>query len=173
MAVASVEFIKKIPKVELHVHIEGTLEPNLRLRLAKKYNIKLKWDSEEEAYKDYKESFYKTLRKETGDGSVGFFDFYYGAMECLKEEQDFYDLAMAYFKKAVAMNVRYAEVFFDPQAHTRRGVALDTVMKGLRKAQLDAQKELGVSVSPLSASISLSPCSLYPRFLLWRYNIWF
>lgn len=146
MTVASVEFIKKIPKVELHVHIEGTLTPQLRFKLARKNNIPLEWTTAEEAVADYTDSFYKKVRNETEAGSLVFFDIYYGGMEVLKTEEDFYELAMGYFTKAVEMNVRYSEVFFDPQAHTRRGIDLDTVFKGLRKAQVDAEEKLGVSI---------------------------
>jgi adenosine deaminase len=145
MAVASVEFIKKIPKIELHVHIEGTFSPELRLKLAKKHGISLRWATPEEAVADYKDSFYKKVRGEEEGGSLTFFDFYYGAMEALKTEDDFYELAMEYFTKAAEMNIRYSEVFFDPQAHTRRGIELDTVMRGLRRAQLDAQEQYKVS----------------------------
>ncbi|OQV02850.1 hypothetical protein CLAIMM_07975 [Cladophialophora immunda] len=141
--VATLEFIKKIPKVELHVHIEGTLTPQLRYKLAKKHHIPLKWATEEEAVADYLDSFDKRVRNEKESGSLAFFDLYYGAMEVLQTEEDFYELAMGYFKKAVEMKVRYSEVFFDPQAHTRRGVDMKTVMAGLRKAQLDAQETLG------------------------------
>lgn len=144
MTVATVDFIKEIPKVELHVHIEGTLTPQLRFRLAKKHHIPLKWATEEEIVADYLDSFDKRLRNETGNGSLAFFDLYYGAMEVLKTQEDFYELAMGYFKKAVEMKIRYSEVFFDPQAHTRRGIALETVMEGLRRAQLDAKEKLGV-----------------------------
>lgn len=144
MTTASVDFIKQIPKVELHVHIEGTLTPELRFKLARKHKLPLKWSTEKEALADYKESFYKKLHNEEQAGSLAFFDMYYGSMDVLRLEEDFYELAMGYFTKAVQMNVRYAEVFFDPQAHVRRGVNLDTVMQGLRRAQSDAQKLLGV-----------------------------
>lgn len=158
MAVASVDFIKSIPKVELHVHIEGTLTPQLRFKLATKHHIQVKWATEEEAVADYRNSFDKTLRNEKEGGSLAFFDLYYGAMEVLKTEEDFYELAMGYFKKAAGMKVRYSEVFFDPQAHTRRGIHLETVMGGLRKAQIDAREKLGVSGRPEDT------CTVYALF---------
>ena len=74
-----------------------------------------------------------------------FFDAYFGGMEVLRVEEDFYDLAMIYFERAASMNVRYSELFFDPQAHTRRGVALEAVMNGFRRAQIEADERLQVS----------------------------
>jgi len=91
---------------------------------------------------------YNLLQPRSVKGSnqvSAFFDAYFGSMEVLRVEEDFYELAMEYFKGAASMNVRYCEVFFDAQAHTRRGVPLEAVMKGLRKAQLDAEKDLNVS----------------------------
>lgn len=153
MAVATVDFIKKIPKVELHLHIEGTLTPQLRFKLAQKHQIPQKWANAAEAVEDYRDSFEKMLRKQKDGGSLTFFDLYYGAMEVLRTEEDYYELAMGYFTRAVETNVRYSEVFFDPQAHTRRGVDLDTVFSGLRRAQLDARERLGVSGPPSTSSI--------------------
>jgi adenosine deaminase len=74
-----------------------------------------------------------------------FFDAYYGGMEALRTQEDFYELAMDYFEKAAKMNVRYCEPFFDPQAHTRRGIEFETFMKGFKRAQIDAERDLNVS----------------------------
>lgn len=144
MTTASVEFIEKLPKVELHIHIEGTLTPQLRFRLAKKHSIALKWTTEEEMTSHYIDSFDDALHHRNENGYVTFFDLYYGSMAVLLDEDDFYDLAMDYFRKAASTNVRYAEVFFDPQAHTRRGVPLEHVMNGLKRAKSDAETQLGV-----------------------------
>jgi adenosine deaminase len=126
-------FIEGMPKAELHVHIEGTLEPEMKFELAKRNGIKL-------PYKNV-----KALRDAYDfDSLTSFLVIYYEGMTVLVTEQDFYDLAYAYLKKAASQNVKYAEIFFDPQPHTGRGVAFDTVIKGLRRAQMTARKNLGI-----------------------------
>ncbi|NUP00726.1 MAG: adenosine deaminase [Nonomuraea sp.] len=127
------DFIAGLPKCELHLHIEGTLEPELKFDLAGRNGIALPYASVEEMRAAY--SF---------DDLPSFLKVYYEGMRVLRTEPDFYDLAMAYLRKAAAQNVRYAEIFFDPQAHTSRGVPFDVVIRGLRRALIDADRELGV-----------------------------
>ncbi len=128
------EFIAGIPKVELHLHIEGTLEPELKFDLAQRNGVKLAFDTPDEVRRSYD---FTDL--------TSFLVSYYEGMEVLLKAEDFYDLAMAYFTKVASQNVRYVEMFFDPQAHTSRGVSFDTVISGLRRAQLEAEQSLGVS----------------------------
>ena len=127
-------FIAGIPKVELHLHIEGTLEPELKFDLAKRNGIDLPFNTPDEVRESYD---FTDL--------TSFLEIYYESMEVLLQPEDFYDLAMAYFKKVASQNVRYVEIFFDPQAHTSRGVSFDTVITGLRRAQLEAEQSLGLS----------------------------
>ncbi|MGA4990074.1 adenosine deaminase [Nonomuraea bangladeshensis] len=127
------DFIAGLPKCELHLHIEGTLEPELKFELAARNGLALPYASAEEMRAAY--SF---------DSLPSFLTVYYEGMRVLRTEPDFYDLAMAYLRKAAAQNVRYAEIFFDPQAHTGRGVPFDVVIRGLRRALMDAEAQLGV-----------------------------
>ncbi|ROO85724.1 adenosine deaminase [Actinocorallia herbida] len=127
------EFIVGLPKCELHLHIEGTLEPELKLALAARNKIELPYASVEEARAAY--SF---------DSLSSFLVGYYESMRVLQHEPDFYDLAFSYLEKAASQNVRYAEIFFDPQAHTSRGVSFETVIRGLRRAVLEAERTLDV-----------------------------
>lgn len=116
-----------MPKAELHVHLEGTLEPELKFELAMRNGLGLPYESAEDMRAAY--SF---------NDLSSFLAVYYEGMSVLRAERDFYDLAMTYFRKARSQNVVYAEVFFDPQAHTARGVPFGTVIAGLRQAQRDA-----------------------------------
>jgi adenosine deaminase len=127
------DFIAGLPKAELHLHIEGTLEPELKFELAARNGLELPYASVEEMRAAY-----------TFDSLPSFLSIYYEGMRVLRTEPDFYDLAMAYLSKAAEQNVRYAEIFFDPQAHTSRGVPFDVVIRGLRRALLDADARLGV-----------------------------
>jgi adenosine deaminase len=127
------DFIDSMPKAELHVHLEGTLEPNLSFALAKKNGVALPYNSPEELLQAY--NFHDL---------PSFLAIYYKGMEVLKDESDFFDLTWAYLLKAREQNVVYAEMFFDPQAHTLRGVPFDTVIRGIRRAQQKALAELGV-----------------------------
>jgi adenosine deaminase len=111
--------IKRLPKCELHIHIEGSLEPELMFALAKRNNVKLPYDSVEAVRRAYQ---FGNLQD--------FLDVYYQGMSVLVTEQDFYDLAWAYLKRARADNVRHVEMFFDPQGHTVRGVPFATVIGG-------------------------------------------
>jgi adenosine deaminase len=126
-------FIERMPKAELHVHIEGTLEPELKFALASRNGLKLPYNS------------VKQLKAAYGfDDLPSFLAVYYEGMSVLLMEPDFYDVTYAYLAKAHSQNVVYAELFFDPQAHTARGVGFDTVIRGIRRAQLDAERRLGI-----------------------------
>jgi adenosine deaminase len=127
-------FIRGIPKAELHVHIEGTLEPELMFTLARRNGIALPWMGVEELRKAYQ---FHNLQS--------FLDIYYKGTDVLHHVQDFYDLTWAYFERAARDNVRHVELFFDPQTHTRRDVPFETVMTGIHGAQVDAEKRLGIS----------------------------
>lgn len=124
----SQEFTANLPKAELHLHIEGTLEPELKLKLAQRNHIDIGQDTIEEVQKTY-----------DYDDLASFLSVYYPAMEVLQTEEDFYDLGMAYLKRAAANHVRHVEIFFDPQAHTSRGVAFETVINGLHRAVVDGR----------------------------------
>jgi adenine deaminase len=125
--------IQRLPKCELHIHIEGSLEPEQMFALAQRNNIRLPFESVE------------AVRKAYQFGSLqDFLDIYYQGMSVLVTEQDFYDLAWAYLVRAKADNVRYVEMFFDPQGHTSRGIPFATVIDGLSRALTDAAAQLGV-----------------------------
>lgn len=129
----SLEFIKGLPKAELHLHLEGTLEPDLKLQLAKKNKV----DIGQETIEEVKESY-------QFDSLPSFLNIYYPAMNVLQDEEDFYELTVAYLKKAKEHGVKRAELFFDPQAHTTRGVSFETVINGYYRGVQDAEK-LGIS----------------------------
>lgn len=126
--------VHEIPKAELHLHIEGTLEPELMFELARRNRVTLPYDSVEAVRRAY---VFRDLQS--------FLDIYYAACSVLRGEQDFYDLAWAYLQRAAAQNVRRAEIFFDPQTHTGRGVSMETVITGLHRALEDAGSQLGIS----------------------------
>jgi adenosine deaminase len=126
-------FIDTMPKAELHVHLEGTLEPELSFALAQKNGIALAYESPEALLRAY--DFHDL---------PSFLAIYYKAMEVLRDESDFFELTWQYLKKAQEQHVVYAEMFFDPQAHTARGIAFETVIRGIRRAQDKAAAELGV-----------------------------
>jgi adenosine deaminase len=128
--------IKRLPKCELHIHIEGSLEPELMFALARRNNIRLPYESVEAVRRAYR---FGNLQD--------FLDIYYQGMSVLIAEQDFYDLAYAYLQRAHADNVRHVEMFFDPQGHTVRGIAFATVIDGLSRAIADARRDLGVEAS--------------------------
>jgi adenosine deaminase len=128
------EFIAGVPKCELHLHIEGTLEAELVFGLAARNGMPL-------PYADAAEMKAANPFHDLTSFLVG----YYSNMAVLLHEQDFYDMAYAYLSKAASQNVRYAEIFFDPQAHTSRGVTFDTIIRGLRRALLDARRQLDIN----------------------------
>ncbi len=129
-------FIAGLPKAELHLHLEGTLEPDLKLALAQRNGIDLDQKTVAEVQATYE---FNDL--------ASFLAVYYPAMEVLRTEQDFYDLAAAYLRRAADQGVRHAEMFFDPQAHTSRGVPFADVVNGYHRATVDARAELGISSS--------------------------
>lgn len=128
------QFIRGLPKAELHLHIEGTLEPEMMFELARRNGVELRFASVEEVRAAY--SF--------GD-LQSFLDIYYEGMNVLREERDFFDLTRAYLERAAADGVRHTEIFFDPQAHTDRGIAFETVVTGIRRALDEGQRDLGIS----------------------------
>ena len=126
--------IEGLPKTELHLHIEGTLEPDMVLRLARKNHVDLPFSTSEELLSLYD---FKDLQS--------FLDLYYQATAVLQTEQDFFDLTCAYLMQCQAENVVHAEIFFDPQSHTSRGISFDVVVDGIHRALLQAESELGIS----------------------------
>ncbi|GAN86437.1 adenosine deaminase [Komagataeibacter intermedius] len=133
MMPASDTFIEALPKAELHVHLEGTLEPGLKIILARRNGHPLQDATEDDIRAGY--GFHDL---------PSFLALYYEGVELLHTEQDFYDLCHAYLKKAASQNVLYSEMFFDPQLHTRRGIAFETVISGLNRARKDAQRDFGI-----------------------------
>lgn len=129
-----IELIRALPKAELHVHIEGTFEPELMFAIAQRNQIQIPYQSVEEVKQAYN---FHNLQS--------FLDIYYAGANVLVHEQDFYDLAWAYFEKCAEDRVVHTEMFFDPQTHTERGVAFATVLAGLKRACKDAKEKLGIS----------------------------
>lgn len=128
------QLLRAMPKAELHIHIEGSLEPELIFALAARNGVKLPYASVEALRAAYA---FTNLQS--------FLDIYYAGASVLLHEQDFYDMAWAYLERAAADHVVHAEIFFDPQTHTERGVAMQVVIDGLHRACVDAQSKLGVS----------------------------
>ncbi len=130
------ELLRQMPKAELHIHIEGSLEPELIFALAQRNGVSLPYADVESLRRAYA---FTNLQS--------FLDIYYAGASVLLHEQDFYDMAWAYFERAAADNVVHAELFFDPQTHTERGVTMATVVHGLHRACVDAGQKLGVNAS--------------------------
>jgi adenosine deaminase len=130
------QFIRGLPKAELHLHIEGSLEPEMMFALAQKNGVKLPYASVAEVRAAYQFSDLQS-----------FLDLYYAGAAVLQTEQDFYDLTAAYIQRALADNVRHVELFFDPQTHTARGIAIETVFAGIASALRDAKTQHGFSGS--------------------------
>ena len=128
------ELIRALPKVELHVHIEGTFEPELMFEIAQRNQIAIPYQSVEDVRQAYN---FHNLQS--------FLDIYYAGANVLIHEQDFYDLAWAYFEKCAEDYVVHTEMFFDPQTHTDRGIAFEVVINGLQRACDDALEKLGIS----------------------------
>ena len=129
-----VEFIRKSPKAELHLHIEGTLEPDLLFKLAKKNKIRIPFSSTEEIKSAYN---FKNLES--------FLKIFYQGSSVLIKEQDFFDLTWAYVLKCKEENIVHAEIFFDPQTHINRGIDFDVVINGIYKALEKGNKEFGLT----------------------------
>jgi len=130
------ELLRRMPKAELHIHIEGSLEPELIFEMAQRNGVSIPYASVDDLRRAYA---FTNLQS--------FLDIYYAGASVLITERDFHDMAWAYLQKARADNVVHAEIFFDPQTHTARGVAMETVINGLHKACARAQVELGLSAS--------------------------
>jgi adenosine deaminase len=128
------DFARKLPKAELHLHIEGTLEPELMFELARRNRVSLPYASVEEVRRAY---VFGDLQS--------FLDIYYAGCRVLLTEQDFYDLTSAYLTRAAAQGVRHAEIFFDPQTHTDRGVPFETVVTGIHRALEDGRARLNIT----------------------------
>ena len=128
------EYIKKIPKAELHLHIEGSFEPELMFEIAQRNKVEIPYQSVEEVKKAYQFSCLQD-----------FLDIYYAGASVLLYEKDFYDLTMAYFKHCAEENVVHTEIMFDPQTHTKRGISFETVINGIQKAREDAKEKYGIS----------------------------
>ncbi len=126
--------IDNLPKAELHLHIEGTLEPQMMLDMAKRNGVELPYANAEEVAKAYE-----------FDCLQDFLDLYFLGMSVLQTEKDFYDLTWAYLERVHADRLTHVEMFFDPQAHTDRGIAFETVLGGITSALEDARKELGIT----------------------------
>ncbi len=134
IAVMHESAIARMPKVELHLHIEGSLEPELMFALAKRNDVELPYASIEEVRAAYD---FSNLQS--------FLDIYYAGALVLQTEQDFYDLTWAYMERCQADKVRHTEIFFDAQTHTDRGVAFETVVKGITRALSDGRERMGIS----------------------------
>ncbi|MEH6666920.1 MAG: adenosine deaminase [Psychrobacter sp.] len=129
-----IELIKKLPKAELHLHIEGSLEPELMFRLAKKNNVEIPYDSVEDVRAAYNFNNLQT-----------FLDIYYAGANVLLTKDDFYDLTWEYILRCVEDNVIHTEIFFDPQTHTERGVPFEAVITGIKEALADAKAKYGIT----------------------------
>ncbi|MGP4865068.1 adenosine deaminase [Psychrobacter sp. T6-5] len=129
-----IDLIQKLPKAELHLHIEGSLEPELMFRLAKKNNVEIPYDSVEDVRAAYN---FNNLQS--------FLDIYYAGANVLLTKDDFYDLTWEYILKCVEDNVIHTEIFFDPQTHTERGVSFEAVITGIKEALADAKEKYGIT----------------------------
>ncbi len=129
-----IELIKRLPKAELHLHIEGSLEPELMFRLAKKNNVTIPYASVEEVRAAYN---FTNLQS--------FLDIYYAGAKVLITQDDFYDLTWDYVLKCVENNIVHTEIFFDPQTHTERGIEFATVINGIKQALADAERQYGIT----------------------------
>jgi adenine deaminase len=127
-------FLMELPKAELHLHIEGTLEPGLMFEMARRNRVDLPYADEDTVRRAY---VFEDLES--------FLDIYYAACSVLVTERDFYELTLEYLRRAVSQGVRHTEIFFDPQTHTDRGVELATVVDGITGALADGERELGVT----------------------------
>jgi len=127
-------FVERLPKAELHLHIEGTLEPELMFDLAARNQVSLPYRSPDEVRRAYQFSDLQS-----------FLDIYYQGTRVLLRDRDFYDLTWAYLQKASQQNVRHTEIFFDPQAHTERDVPISAIIEGVHQALRDGEERFGIS----------------------------
>lgn len=128
------DWLNALPKAELHLHLEGTLEPELLFKLAERHGVALPWGDVE------------ALRAAYNFGNLQeFLDLYYAGADVLRTEQDFYDLTWAYLLKCKEQNVIHTEPFFDPQTHTDRGIPFEVVVRGITQALTDGERQLGVT----------------------------
>ena len=127
-------FVRDVPKAELHLHIEGTLEPELMFELSGRNEVSLPYPDVDAVRRAY-----------VFDNLQSFLDIYYAGCAVLVTEQDFYDLTSAYLRRAARQGVRHAEIFFDPQTHTERGVSFETVVTGIHRALEDGRASVGIS----------------------------
>ena len=127
-------FVRDVPKAELHLHIEGTLEPELMFELSGRNEVSLPYPDVDAVRRAY-----------VFDNLQSFLDIYYAGCAVLVTEQDFYDLTSAYLRRAAGQGVRHAEIFFDPQTHTERGVSFETVVTGIHRALEDGRASVGIS----------------------------
>ena len=155
--------IRDLPKAELHVHIEGTLEPDLLLRIAGRNHVTLRFATAEQLREVYQ---FHSLQS--------FLDIYYEGTRALLFEQDFFDLTWAYLERAAQQHVRHVEIFFDPQAHTGRGVPFETVIRGIHRALEEAIPRLSISsrlimcfLRHLSADVAMQTLEASFRFKDW------
>jgi adenosine deaminase len=131
---AIARLIRDIPKAELHLHIEGTLEPELMFEIGRRNGVKLPFASVEAARQAY---HFHDLQS--------FLDIYYAAASVLQTERDFYDLTWAYLQRAAKDNIKHTEIFFDPQTHCDRGIEFDPVIRGIHRALQDGKTQLGIT----------------------------
>jgi adenine deaminase len=156
-------FIRKIPKAELHIHLEGSLEPELMFAIAERNGVQLPFHSAAEVRQAYRFSDLQS-----------FLDIYYEGMGVLLHERDFHDMTVAYLARAHGDTVLHAELFFDPQAHTGRGVGFGTVIRGIRSAQEEMKNRTGISTKlipcflrHLSAEAAMASLEEVLRFREW------
>ena len=126
--------IRRIPKAELHIHLEGSFEPELMFSIAERNRVSLPYSNVDEVRRAYQ---FTNLQS--------FLDIYYAAARALEKEQDFYDLTWAYLERAHAQHVRHVEPFFDPQSHVDRGIPFAVVLGGITRALADGEAKLGLS----------------------------
>lgn len=164
---ADEKLIHEIPKVELHVHIEGTLTLDLRWKLTQRNGTTLRLVPNGPEIKSLEElkAALEAIMPEAGrmnneQETDIFFESYYEGFQALKTKEDFFDLAMDYFEHAASMNVRYCEPFFDPQGHTSRGVPWNDMMDGFREAQKEAESRLHVGTSTIDGPDARAHCSI-------------
>ena len=158
------DFIAGIPKAELHLHIEGTLEPELMIVIGKRNGVSLPYPDAAAARQAYNFSDLQS-----------FLDIYYRATAALITEEDFYDLTIAYLKKAASQNVRHAEIFFDPQSHTSRGITFETLIRGIERALMEANRSLNMSTKLIMCILrhlsEKEGFEIFEKALVWKHWI--